>query len=334
MFIFYANSRYFGKKLHYKNKFCCKSLKIFLGFEYFKKIISKVLKCNKTENFYFYSLIIGEKMKYLFISAHPDDLEFSCANLIRYLTFKKHEVEILCLTKGEFGTYNAELVGPRLAQVRVKELQKAAKINGVSPENIYFTDIVDGFLKFTKRNIKIVIDWLNLIQPDIIFAPEAYYAYYWQQDHINCGKLAHYIFSSYQNELVKPIKALFFYATLKPNFFWPFNDMTLGKASLYQHKSQLYFLKWMMVFYSIEKFNFYRKKVGNWKFTEPYRRISLKEKGLKPNIIIQSILGLLSHLPFFNPTGARYHVSKGNSSFAYKVHKLRSIYYPKKTKYT
>ena len=273
-------------------------------------------------------------MKYLFISAHPDDLEFSCANLMRYLTNKKHQVEILCLTKGEFGTYNAEQVGQRLAQVRVKELLKAANINGVKPENIHFADIIDGFLKFTRSNIKILKDWLNQIQPDIIFAPEAYYAYYWQQDHINCGRCAHYIFSSYQNELDKPIKSLFFYATLKPNFYWPFNDTTLGKVSLFQHQSQMYFLKWMMAFYSIEKFNFYSKKVGNYNFIEPYRRISKKKNGLKPSIFVQAILGILSHLPFFNPTGARYHVSKGNTSFAFSVRKLRSIYYPKEHKYT
>jgi len=108
----------------------------------------------------------------------------------------------------------------------------------------------------------------------------------------------------------------------------------MGKASLYQHKSQLYFLKWIMAFYSIEKFNFYSKKVGSWNFIEPYRRISKKKNGLKPNRFIQVILGIMSHLPFFNPTGARYHVSKGNTSFAHKVGKLRSIYYPKKRKYT
>jgi LmbE family N-acetylglucosaminyl deacetylase len=274
-------------------------------------------------------------MKFLFISAHPDDLEFSAANLIRYLTNnKKHDVEILCLTKGEFGTYSAEQVGTHLAQVRVRELQKAARINGVKPENIHFADIIDGFLKFTRNNIKIVTEWLNQIQPDIIFAPEAYYAYYWQQDHINCGRISYRIFSSYQYELVKPIKSLYFYATLKPNFYWPFNDITMGKASLYQHKSQLYFLKWIMAFYSIEKFNFYKRKTGKWNYIEPYRRISKKRNGLKPNRFFQALLGIMSHLPFFNPTGARYHVSKGNTSFAHKVRKLTSIYYPKKHKYT
>jgi len=58
---------------------------------------------------------IDEKMKYLFISAHPDDLEFSAANLIRYLSRKKHDVEILSLTRGEFGSYSPEEVGTNLA---------------------------------------------------------------------------------------------------------------------------------------------------------------------------------------------------------------------------
>jgi LmbE family N-acetylglucosaminyl deacetylase len=266
-------------------------------------------------------------MKYLFICAHPDDLEFSCANLIQYLTSRCKNVEILCLTKGEFGIHDDEWIGPRLARIRVRELEKAAQINGISSEHIHYADMIDGFVKFTKENILILKKWLHHLQPDIIFASEPYFAYYWQVDHINCGKLAYYTFSKYFDRFIPQIRSLFFYNTVNPNFYWPFNDSTKGKSSLQAHKSQWWFLKWIMLFYSLDKINTYPRTLGNWKYIEKYRRISLKKKENLTNLIFRGILGLISHLRPFNPTAARYKVDQNNSPFAKKVRQLRKVHY-------
>ncbi|MHA1674031.1 MAG: PIG-L family deacetylase, partial [Promethearchaeota archaeon] len=137
--------------------------------------------------------------KYLFISAHPDDLEFSCANLIRHLAQKGHDVKILCLTKGEFGIFQQEWIGPRLARIRESELLRAAKINAITPDKIFFGEFIDGFLKFNAESVTTLIEWLNRFQPDIVFAPEALYAYYWQVDHIHCGRILHHIYVSCQD---------------------------------------------------------------------------------------------------------------------------------------
>jgi LmbE family N-acetylglucosaminyl deacetylase len=267
-------------------------------------------------------------MKYLFICAHPDDLEFSCANLIQYLTFRGKNIEILCLTKGEFGIFDDKWVGPRLARIRVRELEKAAQINGVSRDHIHYANFVDGFVKFTKENVLTIKEWLHRLQPDIIFASEPYFAYYWQTDHINCGKLAYYTFASYFSEFTPRIRSFYFYNTIYPNFLWPFNDLTQGKSSLRAHKSQWWFLKWVMPLYSLEKFNLYKSITGKWKYIEKYRRLSSKKKRSVTNIFLRGILGLISHLPPFNPTAARYHVDQNNSHFAQKVRKLREIHYP------
>ncbi len=291
-------------------------------------------------------------MNFLFVSAHPDDLEFSCANLIRYLAQKGHEVRILCLTKGEFGIFDQNWIGPRLARIRVQELHKAAKINAIPPEKIFFGEFIDGFLKFTSESVNKIISWLNRLQPDIIFAPEAFYAYYFQTDHINCGKIMYYIFHSCQDRLLKPIQNLYFYNTLNPNFWWPFNDLTLGKQSFLQHRSQWWFIRWIMLFYSIDKVNFWWKQLGPWKYAERYRRIS---KNLKVHyntteistdntliktkngdsmnssigsMIFNRILSLISHLPAFNPTRERYKVKQVSSEFAQKVEKLCDRFYP------
>jgi len=269
-----------------------------------------------------------KRMKYLFICAHPDDLEFSCANLLRYLTSHGKDVEILCLTKGEFGIHDDRWVGPRLARIRVHELEKAAQIHGISRDHIHYANLIDGFVKFTQENVSILKEWLHLLQPDIIFASEPCYAYYWQVDHINCGRLAYYTFFTYFSEFTPKIRSLYFYNTIHPNFYWPFNDNTRGKTSLQAHQSQWWFLRWLIGLYSLEKFNLYSRALGNWKYAEKYRRISLKNPNSPSNPFVRGILGLISHLRPFNPTAERYHVDQNDSPFAQKVRKLREIHYP------
>lgn len=282
-------------------------------------------------------------MKFLFVSAHPDDLEFSCANLMRSLVQMGHEVQILCLTKGEFGIYDQDWIGPRLARIRVWELKKAAKINQIPINNIYFGDFIDGFLKFSSEQISTVIEWLNKLRPNVVFAPEAYYAYYWQVDHINCGKILYYIYRSGQKRLKTPISGLYFYNTLKPNFWWPSNDIKRGKKAFYQHQSQMWFIKWILLFYSLDKINLWRKKLGSWKYAERYRKIeqnsSRHNQKKKKNthisfqdLLLERILGNFSKLPPFNPTRKRYYVEQKTSEFAKKVELLSDKFYPEKGK--
>ncbi|MHA1675302.1 MAG: PIG-L deacetylase family protein [Promethearchaeota archaeon] len=269
-------------------------------------------------------------MKYLFISAHPDDLEFSCANLIRHLAQNGHDVKILCLTKGEFGIFQQDWIGPRLARIRESELLRAAKINAITPDKIFFGEFIDGFLKFTPESVTILIQWLNRFQPDIVFAPEALYAYYWQVDHIHCGRILHHIYFSCQDRLENPLTALYFYNTLRPNFLWPFNDPTLGKQSFLQHRSQLWFIKWIMLFYSLDKINLWRRRLGNWKYAERYRRIIINSHPASKTIPIfaRGVLGLISHLPAFNPDSKRYMVEHKSTAFAKEVQQLCERFYP------
>lgn len=168
----------------------------------------------------------------------------------------------------------------------------------------------------------------------------------------------YYIFQSCQDRLLKPIRSLFFYNTLNPNFWWPFNDSTLGKQSFLQHRSQWWFIRWIMLFYSLDKVNFWWKRLGPWKYAERYRRISKisvvhnntaeisgddtlikitnsdsmdsmnSNNSSIGSMIFNRILSLISHLPAFNPTRERYKVEKASSEFAQKIEKLCDRFYP------
>jgi len=265
-------------------------------------------------------------MKYLFICAHPDDLEFNCGNLMYYLTQQNKDVEILSLSRGEFGIFEPNWKGPRLAKIRTQELKKAAKVNGIDNEQVHFGNIVDGFIRFTKENIDLVISWINKLNPDIIFAPEPYFTYSWHEDHISCGKLLYYIFTKLQNQLNKKIRSLYYYTTFKSNFSWPFNNAEHSYKALFEHKSQMWLLKRSKLFYPLEKHNFKKRKLGNWKMVEGYRRISLYDNQPKANILTRGILGLISNFHIINPPDSHFILPDMNSDFGQKVRRLRARY--------
>ena len=266
-------------------------------------------------------------MKYLFICAHPDDLEFSCGNLIHYLAQHGKNIDILCLTKGEFGILEPNWKGPRLAKIRVQELRRAAKINGIDSNHVYTGDIIDGFIRFTKDNLKMMIEWINQLKPDIVFAPEAYYTYYWHVDHISIGKLLYYIFTKLRNKLNNPIQTLYFYTTAKGTFSWPFNNTEQCYKAIFAHESQWWLLKWTKLFYPLEKHNFKKRKLGNWKMLENYRRVKNSGKEPKTSIFFRAILGLIRHRHIINPPESHFILPDMNSPFGLEVKDLRKKYY-------
>lgn len=266
-------------------------------------------------------------MKFLFVCAHEDDLEFSCANLIYYLTQKQKPVEILCMTNGEFGIFDPTFKGPRLARIRMRELQKAAIINGIAPDHVHFANIIDGFIQFDKIHLEIILNWINRLQPDIIFAPESYFTYYWHSDHINAGRLVYYCVTRLRNRLLKPVRSIYYYTTLRPNFWWPFQDPTRGLQSLYQHKSQLWLLKWLNLFFPLDKRNNNRKKLGGWPWAEQYRRISLSKPDLPTSFLFRGFLNALSHTHIVNPPPSHFIVPDMESPFGKALTSLRKRYH-------
>lgn len=99
------------------------------------------------------------KVDILAIGAHPDDVELSCAGTLAKELAAGKKVAILDLTKGELGTRGS-------AQLRAEEAAKAASILGVSSRfNLGFAD---GFFKNDKEHQFKVIEYIRLLQPEII----------------------------------------------------------------------------------------------------------------------------------------------------------------------
>jgi LmbE family N-acetylglucosaminyl deacetylase len=170
-----------------------------------------------------------KKLKILFLCAHPDDLEFMIPNIIIECVENGHDITVASMTRGEYGSLNPSMFGEKLARIRVIELNNAAKINGV--KDVRFLGFIDGHVAYNKGNIMKLKKFLDSLRPDVIFCPEAYFTYYWHYDHVNTGKMVHYILRKYYAK--KP--ALLFFHSYKNNFFVPVEYLRRSNKSLRAH---------------------------------------------------------------------------------------------------
>jgi len=250
-------------------------------------------------------------VKIIFFQAHPDDLEHKCGHVMHYLTSKsknKHDIKITSMTRGEFGLPGPQydkFKGEFLAKIRTRELYDAEKIHGIPPERIDFFGYIDGFVPFNRDFIDRVAEYLKKEKPDIIFAPEAIYSWYYHLDHINTGKAVFYVI---YNKLINFSPILYFYTSLHPNFFFGFKKKdisTLTYKLIACHKTQQWLLRYTMIPYRVFS-RFAGRKLPGWKYAEPYRRIYFKKNNLQKNkqpLIVRIFTHFFSNLPW---TKAKY----------------------------
>ncbi|MHA1783994.1 MAG: PIG-L deacetylase family protein [Candidatus Helarchaeota archaeon] len=175
-------------------------------------------------------------MRFLFIAAHPDDLEATISELVRFLSKKQdtNEILIACMTKGEFGTMDSKLRGRKMADIRVREYSNVLKIYGLNAKkNLRFLDLIDGSVTI-KAAKKKIIPIINEYEPDVIFAPEYQFGVYHHSDHVNTGKA---VLSILQKELESGKPKLFVYQSFKNTNYFP-ADIRFCYKVLTAHKSQ------------------------------------------------------------------------------------------------
>lgn len=121
------------------------------------------------------------KLRIICFGAHPDDCELRAAGVAAKWSSQGHQVKFVSLTNGDIGHWR-EAGGP-LAQRRIKEVQDAADILGITTEVV---DIHDGELIPTLENRQIVTRLIREWEADIVMShrPNDYHP-----DHRNTGVL-------------------------------------------------------------------------------------------------------------------------------------------------
>lgn len=99
-------------------------------------------------------------MRYLFIGAHPDDIEFSCGGTILRLVDEGHEVYIVVMTSG--GASAGSMIFEREAEQR-------RAFHYAKAEELYMFCYRDGAIKANARTIGKVADIIADIKPHVVF---------------------------------------------------------------------------------------------------------------------------------------------------------------------
>lgn len=103
--------------------------------------------------------------KYLFIGAHPDDIEIGCGGTVAKLIAEGNECEFLVCTNGDQGSN--KIPQTELAKIRKKEAEDSAQCLGV--KKVHFMNLADGLTDYTLQDKINMISFFRSVRPDVIF---------------------------------------------------------------------------------------------------------------------------------------------------------------------
>ena len=243
--------------------------------------------------------------KIIFFQAHPDDLEAYSSLLLHHLSAKsdnKHDIRIASMTRGEFGLfgYKSEAFkGERLGRIRTYEQYRAMEFYGIKREQIDFFEILDGSVKFTRKIISKVVEYLNEHKPDILFAPEPLWTFYTHKDHVITGRILYYIIDK---KLIEKIPKLFYYTSILSNYKFPFKakDYEFKERVIECHHSQKKLFDELGGFLKLWQLGNARWLRG-WRYAENFRKVYFGEDAKlnrKPTLAAKLVSGLMLRASF------------------------------------
>ncbi len=106
----------------------------------------------------------------LFVFAHPDDAEFTCAGTVAAWTSAGTEVHYLCITDGSAGSNEPGRTRAQMSEVRVAEQRAAAEALDV--KSVTFLGFTDGELEVNLETRRAVTRGVRRIRPDVLVGPD------------------------------------------------------------------------------------------------------------------------------------------------------------------
>ncbi|MBD3230789.1 MAG: hypothetical protein GF329_21610 [Candidatus Lokiarchaeota archaeon] len=242
-------------------------------------------------------------MRILFISPHPDDIEFACGNTETRFIEDGHEVYIACITADEYGTDRNDYKGERISKIRRREMKRAAEIIGIT--KLDWLGFIDGYVKINKKSINYIKKYIKKINPDIIFTSDPFYPVDFHPDHLKTGFMVLSILKKMKNP---PLTLLFY--TFCPNYYIPCIYRKKAFKAFSMHRSQGFDRKITILFNSIFQL-IHGLKIQNFLFADAYRIVDLTKRLKIKNSLwnkmkyafFNSIMKiLLPKAPLYNPT--------------------------------
>lgn len=104
------------------------------------------------------------------IFAHPDDAEFGSSGTTALWVRSGVEVTYVCVTNGASGSSDPAMTRERLAVIRRREQEAAAKVLGVA--RVVFLDFEDGYVEPTLELRKAIAREIRRWRPDAIISQD------------------------------------------------------------------------------------------------------------------------------------------------------------------
>lgn len=177
---------------------------------------------------------IEECKSILCIQPHPDDNEVGAGGTIAKLARLGCKVTYLTVTDGGIGTTNPEISREDVAAVRLKEVEEATSILGVS--SLLYLNYKDASYMDEKELCQKIVTVIRDVQPEFVMTVDPFLPYEVHPDHRRVGMAAAeacifsqfpYFYSSLDNTPCKnpwTIKCAAFYTTAYPNTFINVDD--------------------------------------------------------------------------------------------------------------
>lgn len=133
------------------------------------------------------------KHRILVVFPHPDD-EVTVAGTLMKLKEDGHEIQMVCLTRGEKGKSSGIEDEVQLAKLRTDEMQKAAELIGA--DQLHMKNYPDnGLEKVGLDSLKeIVADLIREINPDVLISYDSRVGLYGHPDHRLTGQAVEEVF--------------------------------------------------------------------------------------------------------------------------------------------
>lgn len=188
--------------------------------------------------------------KVLVIAPHPDDAEFGAGGTIIKWASEGKEIYLVVCTNGDKGSADPEMTSEKLAQIRRKEQETAAKILGI--KEIVFLDYPDGGLEDTPEFRGKLVRLVRRFRPTAIATNDPYMKHISHRDHRITGTVAldavwpysrdHLFYPEHAAEGLKPhkVKEVYMWRSEEPNCYVDISAVFDQKIqALLCHQSQV-----------------------------------------------------------------------------------------------
>jgi LmbE family N-acetylglucosaminyl deacetylase len=130
-----------------------------------------------------------EHQTYMWVVAHPDDLEFSSGGTVAKFAREGKKIVLIQVTSGNQGTQDRTFTSETLASAREDEEREAAKRLGIA--EVVFLREPDGSVVPDLRLRERITRMIRTYRPDVIVTHDPFRPYALHPDHRASGMAAH-----------------------------------------------------------------------------------------------------------------------------------------------